>query len=132
MKNSVRLALLGLLPLSAAVLVAATAPRALLPAMGGLWEVSRTADGHGAQRICVPSPVLLAQYEHRNGRSQRTVIRDVGSQAEISYTCSDGGFGQSKVTLLTPRTMRIETQGISGNLPFHYQLHARRVGDCGR
>jgi hypothetical protein len=132
MKNSVRLALLGLLPLSAAVLVAATAPRALLPAMGGLWEVSRTADGHGAQRICVPSPVLLAQYEHRNGRCQRTVIRDVGSQAEISYTCSDGGFGQSKVTLLTPRTMRIETQGISGNLPFHYQLHARRVGDCGR
>jgi hypothetical protein len=132
MKNSVRLALLGLLPLPAAVLVAATAPRALLPAMGGLWEVSRTADGHGAQRICVPSPVLLAQYEHRNGRCQRTVIRDVGSQAEISYTCSDGGFGQSKVTLLTPRTMRIETQGISGNLPFHYQLHARRVGDCGR
>jgi hypothetical protein len=132
MKNSVRLALLGLLPLPAAVLVAATAPRALLPAMGGLREVSRTADGHGAQRICVPSPVLLAQYEHRNGRCQRTVIRDVGSQAEISYTCSDGGFGQSKVTLLTPRTMRIETQGISGNLPFHYQLHARRVGDCGR
>jgi hypothetical protein len=132
MKNGVRLAHLGLLPLPAAVLVAATAPRALLPAMGGLWEVSRTADGHGAQRICVPSPVLLAQYEHRNGRCQRTVIRDVGSQAEISYTCSDGGFGQSKVTLLTPRTMRIETQGISGNLPFHYQLHARRVGDCGR
>jgi len=28
--------------------------------------------------------------------------------------------------------MRIDTQGISGNLPFHYQLHARRVGDCGR
>jgi hypothetical protein len=123
---------LGLLPLPAAVLVAATAPRALLPAMGGLWEVSRTADWHGAQRFCVPSPVMLAQYEHRNGRCQRTVIRDVGSQAEISYTCSDGGFGQSKVTLLTPRTMRIETQGISGNLPFHYQLHARRVGDCGR
>ena len=132
MKNSVRLAILGLLPLSAAFLAAATAPRALLPAMGGLWEVSQTADGHGAQRICVPSPVMLAQYEHRAGRCTRTVIRDSGSQAEISYTCSDGGFGQSKITLLTPRTMRIDTQGISGNLPFHYQLHARRVGDCGR
>jgi hypothetical protein len=132
MKNSVRITLMGLLPLSAAVLVAATAPRALLPAMGGLWEVSQRADGHGAQRVCVPSPVLLAQFEHRNGRCARTVIRDSGSQAEISYTCSDGGFGQSKVTLLTPRTMRIETQGISGNLPFHYQLHARRVGECGR
>jgi hypothetical protein len=132
MKNSVRIALLGLLPLSAAALVAATAPRALLPAMGGLWEVSQKADGHGAQRICVPSPVLLAQYEHRNGRCTRTIVRDSGSQAEINYTCADGGFGQSKVTLLTPRTMRIDTQGISGNLPFHYQLHARRIGDCGR
>lgn len=132
MKNSVRLALLGLLPMSAAFLAAATAPRALLPAMGGLWEVSQTADGHGAQRICVPSPVLLAQYEHRSGRCTRTVIRDSGSQAEISYTCADGGFGQSKITLLTPRTMRIDTQGISGNLPFHYKLHARRIGDCDR
>ena len=132
MKNSVRLALVGVLPLSAAFLAAATAPRALLPALGGLWEVSQRADGHGAQRVCVPSPVMLAQYEHRTGRCTRTVIRDSGSQAEISYTCSDGGFGQSKITLLTPRTMRIETQGISGNLPFHYQLHARRVGDCGR
>ena len=132
MKNSVRIGLLGLLPLSAAFLAAAAAPRALLPAMGGLWEVSQTADGHGAQRLCVPSPVLLAQYEHRNGRCTRSIVSDQGSEALISYTCAGGGFGQSKVTLLTPRTMRIDTQGISGNLPFHYQLHARRVGDCGR
>ena len=55
-------------------------------------------------------------------------VRGIGCQGKVA----NRGFGQSKVTLLTPRSMRIETQGISGNLPFNYQLHARRVGDCGR
>ena len=58
------------------------------------------------------------------------MIRDSGTEAEIHYTCADGGFGQSKMTLITPRSLTIDTQGISGNLPFHYMLHARRVGDC--
>jgi hypothetical protein len=34
------------------------------------------------------------------------------------------------VTLITPRSLRIDTQGISGGYPFHYQIHARRVGNC--
>jgi len=34
------------------------------------------------------------------------------------------------MTLITPRSLRIDTQGISDNLPFHYQLYARRVSDC--
>ena len=130
MRNGVRIALLSMIPLSAAVLVAAAQPRALATAAGGLWEVSQSASGHNATRICVASPEVLAQYEHRQGRCTRVVISDTGSDTVIHYTCADGGFGQSKVTLLTPRSLRIDTQGISGNLPFHYLLHARRVGDC--
>ena len=130
MKNSVRITLLGFLPLSAAFLAAAAQPQALATAMGGLWEVSQSATGHNPTRLCVPSPEVLAQYEHRQGRCTRVVISDKGSETVIHYTCADGGFGQSKVTLLTPRSLRIDTQGISGNLPFHYLLHARRVGDC--
>lgn len=132
MKRAARIGFASLMAVVATLVVAAASPRALMPAMGGLWEVSQRADGHGAQRMCVASPVMLAQYEHRQARCTRTVVSDRGTQTVISYSCADGGFGQSKVTLLTPRTMRIETQGISGNLPFHYQLHARRVGDCSR
>ena len=132
MSNSVRIALMGLLSLSATGLVAAAQPRAHARAGGGLWEVSQSASGHNPTRVCVPSPEVLAQYEHRQGRCTRVVISDRGTETVIHYTCADGGFGQSKVTLLTPRSLRIDTQGISGNLPFHYQLHARRVGDCGR
>lgn len=127
MKRAVRI---GLVVLSAAISIAAVQPRALAPAEGGLWEVSQSANGRGALRICVPTPDVLAQYEHRLGRCTRVIISDVGTDTVIHYTCADGGFGQSKMTLITPRTLRIDTQGISGNLPFHYQLHARRIGEC--
>jgi uncharacterized protein DUF3617 len=125
-----RIGLLGLLTLSAGTLVAASVPRALAPALGGLWEVSRSATGHNPTRICVASPDLLAQFEHRQQRCERTVVSDSGSETLITYNCPSGGFGQSKMTLITPRTLRIDTQGISDNLPFHYQLHARRIGSC--
>ncbi|HET9334898.1 MAG TPA: DUF3617 family protein [Sphingomicrobium sp.] len=130
MRRKFRIGLAGLLALSACLLAAASLPRALAPAQGGLWEVSRSATGHAATRICVASPDLLAQFEHRQNRCSRKVVSDSGTQTLISYNCAGGGFGQSKMTLITPRTLRIDTQGISHDLPFHYQLHARRVGDC--
>lgn len=131
MRRTWTFALLGLLTVSG-VAFAASMPRALAPAMGGLWEVSRSATGHKPTRICVASPDLLAQFEHRQQRCTRSVVSDRGTETLISYNCPGGGFGQSKMTLITPRTLRIETQGIADNLPFHYQLHARRIGDCGR
>lgn len=130
MRKKLRIGLAGLLTVSAGLLAGASVPRALAPAMGGLWEVSRSASGHDATRICVATPDLLAQFEHRQARCTRTVVSDSGTQALISYNCPGGGFGQSKMTLITPRTLRIDTQGISDNLPFHYQLHARRIGSC--
>lgn len=130
MRYVARIGLAGLLTISAAVVAVASVPRALAPAMGGLWEVSQSATGHNPTRICVASPELLANFEHRQQRCTRQVISDSGTETLISYNCAGGGFGQSKMTLITPRTLRIDTQGISDNLPFHYQLHARRVGNC--
>lgn len=130
MRRTWQIGLTGLLTFAAGALVAASVPRALAPALGGLWEVSRSATGHNPTRICVATPDLLAQFEHRQQRCQRTVVSDSGSETLISYNCPSGGFGQSKMTLITPRTLRIDTQGISDNLPFHYQLHARRIGSC--
>ncbi len=130
MQKSIRIGLIGFLTCSGAAMAAVTVPHALAPASGGLWEVSRSATGHNPTRICVATPDLLAQFEHRQQRCTRKILTDQGSETLISYNCAAGGFGQSKMTLITPRTLRIDTQGISDNLPFHYQLHARRVGDC--
>jgi len=109
-------------------LTAAVRPAVFSQTAGGLWEVSRS-DG-GRRSICIPDPVVLAQYEHLKARCSRDVIRDQAGHAEISYSCAGGGFGQSKVEQLTPRSLRIETQGISGDAPFHYVLQARRIGNC--
>ena len=97
---------------------------------GGLWEVSRSATGAGAERSCVPQATALAQWEHRGAQCTRVVISSSATEAVIHYTCPAGDFGQSKMKVITPRTLRIETQGISDGFPFNYVLHARRVGEC--
>ena len=94
---------------------------------GGLWEVS----GHGAPvRLCVPDPLVLAAYEHRSLNCTRTVIRGDGHSAVVSYSCAGGGFGQSQISVLTPRSLEIDTQGISRGEPYNYLLNAHRIGDC--
>lgn len=125
-----RIGAVVLLAVAATAIIAAVSPRALAPAAGGLWAVSTDATGHDSQQVCISSPDVLALWEHRTGRCTPEVISDVSSVARIRYTCPDGGFGDTKITLITPRTMKIDTQGISGGLPFHYQRHARRIGDC--
>lgn len=109
-------------------LAAATTPAALSSIPGGLWEVTRT--GAAPLRLCVADPVTLAQFEHRDSRCTRDVVRNTGTGATIHYTCTGGGFGHSSVKVITPRSLRVETQGISGNAPFKYVLQARRVGNC--
>ena len=110
------------------VLLAAASPSALSQAQGGLWQVERS--GAAPVKLCVAHPVALAQFEHRGTSCSRTVIRDSGTSATIHYTCAGGGFGQSDMTLVTPRSLRVVTQGISANSPFKYTFQARRVGDC--
>jgi hypothetical protein len=98
---------------------------------GGLWEVSRSATGANAERRCVPSASVLAQWEHRQAQCTRVVLSSTPTGAVINYTCPKGGFGRSRMQVITPRTLKIETQGIGADgFPFNYTLHARRVGDC--
>ncbi|HEU5067869.1 MAG TPA: hypothetical protein VFT61_06765 [Sphingomicrobium sp.] len=107
--------------------LAAAAPSLLAGVAGGLWEV--TGQGRPV-RLCVADPLVLAAYEHRSVNCTRSVIRRDGQSAVVSYSCSGGGFGQSQLSVLTPRSLQIDTQGILGGEPYHYVLDARRVGDC--
>ena len=110
---------------------AAQRPAALAVTSGGLWEISGAPGTKAPERMCVADTAVLAQYEHRGQMCTRLVISDTPTATVIHYTCTGGGFGRSKLTLVTPRSLRIETQGISDNLPFNYVLQARRVGECG-
>ena len=112
-----------------AVLVAA-APLALRSVEPGQWQVSRSATGQGAVPVCLRDIVTLAQYEHRGEACTRVILSDKPTELLVHYTCPAGDFGRTKMTVLTPRSLRLETQGIHRGEPFFYQLHARRIGDC--
>ena len=118
--------------LVATLSIAAAGPRALAPASGGLWQVAHNAREEGELGLCVADPVSLGMWQHRKGRCKPVIVSDQGNKAVIEYSCADGGFGRSEMTLLTPRTLRIATQGIAAGAPFNYVLHARRSGNCPR
>ena len=74
---------------------------------------------------------MLARFEHRGRNCSAKTIRQAGTMSVIEYVCGPAGFGHSEVNVITPRSLRIETQGISEGLPFNYVLQARRIADCG-
>ena len=105
----------------------ASLPRAM--AGPGEWEVGKSASAQGT-RVCLPDPAMLMQWEHRGKPCTRTILNSTIDRAEVQYQCASGGFGTSRVQVITPRSVKIITQGISDGLPFGYTVHARRVGDC--
>lgn len=119
-----------LLVAAAALGLLAAAPLTVGGVQAGQWEVSRSAGGAGGTRLCAPGPAVLAQFEHHGQFCTPMVLSDRQGDLVIDYTCFGGDFGRTRMTVLTPRSLRMETQGIHRGEPFHYQLHARRVGDC--
>ena len=115
---------------AAAVLGAATLPTALRGR--GEWEVSTSASGAKATYHCLADAALLTQWEHRREQCRRVVLSGTADRGDVQYTCAGGGFGNSKVQVITPRSVRIQTQGIANGLPFGYTIHARRIGNCPR
>ena len=109
------------------VLAGASLPRAITAP--GEWEVAKAAGSRG-ERLCLSDPAILLQWEHRNRQCTRAIVTSSVERAEVHYRCIGGGFGTSRVEVLTPRAIRVKTQGIADGLPFAYVLHARRVGAC--
>src|SRR4029078_6752145 len=108
----------------ARVLDPPTKPLARARVAPGLWEVSGVPGAKAPIRQCVADLLALAQFEHRSENCSRPVIRDVGNSATVEYTCPGGGFGRTEVGVVTPRSLRLDTQGISDGLPFHYVAQA--------
>jgi hypothetical protein len=112
------------------MLGAARAPGAIAMTSPGLWEFTGLPSAGGPARQCLADTSALARLEHRGQQCRESVISQSASSTVIHYTCANGGYGQTKVTMLTPRSLRIETQGISANYPFNYKIQARRIGEC--
>ena len=124
-----RMILAGAIALPAAALSAAP-PSALTQIAGGIWEVSGAPGLQQPIRQCFADVLTLAQFEHRGRTCSRTVLSDSGASSVVNYSCGPADFGRSEIDVITPRSLRISTQGISDKMPFNYVIQARRVGEC--
>ena len=109
---------------------AAHTPKSLAGVAGGLWELSGVPSAKAPVKQCVANPVELAFVEHQTAGCTHLVLGDAGDLLRLSYKCSGGGFGQATIKTLTPRSLRVEVQGISSGAPYGYVMQAHRVGDC--
>lgn len=116
----------------ALALTAANEPAALSRTDPGLWEMTGIGGNKAPVRQCIARLSDFAALEHRGRACSQTRIKDTPASVVITYTCSAGNFGRSKIDVLTPRSLRIDTQGISDGLPFAYIVQAHRTGDCAK
>lgn len=124
-----------LMGVAAIVLLATPAvaqtPAALAGLQNGLWElrdVGRTS--RAAEQICVRNMTRLLQIRHTGAACPRRILNDDSRSVTARYECTGAGWGQTLISVETPRLIRIDTQGISGGTPFHTVYEARRTGDC--
>jgi hypothetical protein len=105
-------------------------PSALGGVQPGLWEVSRSAAGHGARRLCLRDMLALAGVGHPGERCAPRVLSERAGLVVLELSCPAGDFARSRLSVLTPRSLKLESQGIHRGAPFAVTLHARRVGSC--
>jgi hypothetical protein len=118
--------------LSGLLLIGATSaqPRALAGVEPGLWEVSRSATGRDPKAMCLRDLQELAAVGHPGERCTRTVLSDQPGELLLDLSCPRDEFARSQISVITPRSVKVETQGIHGGAPFAITLYARRKGPC--
>ena len=121
---------LAILTVGALVLAGAAQPSIFAQAQAGLWEVSGVPGAKAPLKQCLGNVAKLAEFEHRGKACSAKIIKSNASSTVVEYSCGSAGFGRSQVDALTPLCLRIDTHGISNQLPFNYVLQARRIGDC--
>ena len=113
-----------------ATVAVAQSASVMTTAAPGLWELSGVPGARTTLRECVADVTALAQYEHRGRSCPAKVLSDSGKVAVVYYTCPGSDFGRTSLKIVTPRNLKVDTQGISDGLPFAYASEARRVGEC--
>lgn len=97
----------------------------------GRWEVRVREPGTPVERICIDNGRRFIQLRHQADSCERFVVQDGLSDVTVQYTCRGRGYGRTHIRRENSRLVQIDSQGISGGLPFQFSAEARRVGDCG-
>lgn len=100
-------------------------PDAIQP---GSWNIA--FDDGTSRKMCIEDVQPLLQLAHAGPACGRLVIEDKPDRATVHYTCPGTGWGRTSLLVETPRLVRINSQGISGRMPFAFDAEARRLGPC--
>ncbi|HEY0621574.1 hypothetical protein [Sphingomonas sp.] len=93
----------------------------------GEWTL-RASDG-STRAICVTDPRVLLQLRERSTGCTNFVVENGANAGRITFSCPTGK-SDTRITVETPRLVRIETQGIIRGLPFTEEYEGRRTGAC--
>src|SRR6476646_7064583 len=95
-----------------ALMAAAQPPPTFAQAQPGMWEIDGAPGTKTPIHQCVSDVTSLARFEHRSKNCSAKVLKNAGSTTAIEYSCGAAGFGHSEIQVLTPRSLKISTQGI--------------------
>ena len=93
----------------------------------GEWQL-RASDG-STRSICVTDPRVLLQLRERAAGCTNFVVENEANAGRITFSCPTGKT-DTRITVETPRLIRLETQGIIRGLPFTEEYEGRRIGTC--
>ena len=96
----------------------------------GRWTVRDLDSGQSRAPVCLGNGVQFVQPEHDGPACPQEIVENGQTTATVQYSCSGRGFGHTHLRVETPRSIRIDTQGLKNGRPFSYRLEAKRVGIC--
>lgn len=105
-----------------------TAMRAVAP---GNWSLRAAGSPEAARASCFSDTAAFLRLRLRNAQCSRFVIEDTARLSTVHYTCPGIGHVRTTVHVDTPRSLRIESEGIADGMPFADAYEARRIGNCG-
>ena len=96
----------------------------------GQWQLHEIGSRTPGTARCVVDPKTLLQIRHQGAVCSRIQLSAGPNRASVRYSCPGAGYGQTIITVESPRLLRIQTQGIAEGQPFQLDYEARRTGLC--
>lgn len=98
--------------------------------MTGRWELRIRDEAGRSEQFCLQDARRFIQLRHPGRACEQLVVADEPDEVTVQYTCKGQGYGRTNIRRESASLIQIDSQGISGGLPFAFSAEARRVGQC--
>ncbi|TQL17186.1 hypothetical protein FBY58_0755 [Zymomonas mobilis] len=103
-------------------------PMALSVLESGQWRISMLPKG--ITDVCLGNPHQLMHSAISSNQCEALVVDNKPDSAVMEYNCGDAGWARTTIHVESGHSARIDSQGVSGRMPFSFKADARRIGNC--